>query len=50
MDTFRNSIRGELNTHENDSKHPNNLHLFIRSLKEKGHYSLTNKGGNYQGR
>lgn len=50
MDTFRNSIRGELNTHENNSRHPNNIHLFVRSKDEKGYYSLTDNGKNYQGR
>ncbi len=50
MDTFRNSIRGELNTHENSSRHPSNIHLFVRSKDEKGHYSLTDNGKNYQGR
>lgn len=50
MDTFRNSIRGELNTHEDNSNHPSNIHLFIRSKDEKGYYSLTNNGKNYQGR
>lgn len=50
MDTFRNSIRGELNTHENNSRHPNNVHLFVRSKDEKGYYSLTDNGKNYQGR
>jgi len=50
MDTFRNSIRGELNTHENNSNHPSNIHLFVRSKDEKGYYSLTDNGKNYQGR
>jgi len=50
MDTFRNSIRGELNTHEDNSNHPSNIHLFIRSKDEKGYYSLTDNGKNYQGR
>jgi len=50
MDTFRNSIRGELNTHENNSRHPNNIHLFVRSKDEKGYYSLTDNGKNFQGR
>ena len=39
MDTFRNSIRGELNTHEQNSNHKSNLNLFERI--EKGFYSLT---------
>jgi hypothetical protein len=50
MDTFRNTIRGELNTHEDNSNHPNNLNLFIRSSDKRGFYSLTEKGKNYQGR
>jgi len=50
MDTFRNSIRGELNHHEDYSKSPLNMHLFIRSKDQKGYYSLTDKGKNYQGR
>jgi hypothetical protein len=48
MDTFRNSIRGELNKHEQYSKHPDNISLFIRS--STGHYSLTDKGVGYEGR
>lgn len=50
MDTFRNSIRGELNKHETNSKHPDNMDLFIRSSEQKGFYSLTDKGKNYEGR
>ena len=50
MDTFRNTIRGEFNKHEDNSKHPDNMHLFIRSSEQKGFYSLTEKGKNYQGR
>lgn len=50
MDTFRNSIRGELNHHENDSKSEINMHLFIRSKDQTGYYSLTDKGRSYQGR
>lgn len=50
MDTFRNSIRGELNHHEDKSKGPLNMHLFIRSNEQKGYYSLTDKGRRYQGR
>ena len=48
MDTFRNSIRGELNKHEQNSKHPDNMSLFIRL--STGHYSLTEKGETYEGR
>ena len=50
MDTFRNSIRGELNHHEDDSKSPLNMHLFARSKDQKGYYSITENGKNYQGR
>ena len=50
MDTFRNSIRGELNHHENNSRSSINMHLFIRSNDEKGFYSLTDKGKKYEGR
>lgn len=50
MDTFRNSIRGELNKHEVDSNHPDSMDLFIRSPKQKGYYSLTEKGKSYAGR
>lgn len=50
MDTFRNSIRGELNKHEANSNHPDNMDLFVRSSEQKGYYSLTEKGKNYAGR
>jgi len=50
MDTFRNSIRGELNKHETNSSHPDNMDLFVRSSDKKGFYSLTEKGKNYAGR
>ncbi|MBW2632076.1 MAG: NgoFVII family restriction endonuclease [Deltaproteobacteria bacterium] len=50
MDTFKNTIRGEFNKHENSSKHPDNMDLFIRSAMGKGFYSLTEKGKNYKGR
>lgn len=50
MVTFKNTIRGELNTHEDNSNHPSNIHLFIRSSEQKGLYSLTEQGKNYQGR
>ncbi len=46
--TFRNTIRGELNKHEHGSKHKDNLDLFVRS--SRGYYSLTEKGENYNGR
>jgi len=35
MDTFRNTVRGEFNKHENNSNHPDNMHLFIRSSEQK---------------
>ncbi|MCG2810031.1 MAG: phospholipase D-like domain-containing protein [Candidatus Aminicenantes bacterium] len=50
MDTFRNSIRGELNKHEANSNHPDNMYLFVRSSDQKGYYSLTEKGKIYEGR
>ncbi len=50
MDTFRNSIRGELNKHELNSKHPDKISLFMRSSDRKGYYSLTEKGKMYEGR
>ncbi len=50
METFRNTIRGELNHHEDNSKSGINMHLFIRSKEQKGYYSLTETGKNYQGR
>lgn len=50
MDTFRNSIRGELNKHETSSTHPDNMNLFVRSSDQKGYYSLTEKGEIYEGR
>ncbi len=50
MDTFRNSIRGELNKHEATSIHPDNMNLFVRSSDQKGYYSLTEKGKTYEGR
>jgi len=48
MDTFRNSIRGELNKHEQNSKHPDSMALFIRL--STGHYSLTDRGKSYERR
>jgi len=50
MDTLRNSIRGELNKHEINSKHKDNSKLFIRSTEKRGCYSLTSKANNYLGR
>lgn len=48
LDTFNNSIRGELNHHELNSNTKNGLKLFERV--EKGYYSLTANGKNYKGR
>jgi HKD family nuclease len=48
MDTFRNSIRGELNKHEQNSNHPDGQSLFRRT--SKGFYTLTFSGENYEGR
>lgn len=48
MDTFRNSLRGELNRNEKGSTHPQNIFLFIRS--SRGNYTLTEKGFDYAGR
>ncbi len=48
MDTFANSIRGELNHHEKDSNTKRSLCLFDRV--ERGFYSLTEQGKQYKGR
>jgi HKD family nuclease len=48
MDTLLNSIRGELNTHEENSKHKRNLSLFKRM--GRGLYALAKNGENYTGR
>lgn len=48
MDTFRNSIRGELNHHELNSNTSTGLKLFERV--ERGQYALTQNGENYKGR
>ena len=45
MDSFGNTLRGELNKHEKDSNHKDNMNLFIRT--ERGFYTLTEKGKNY---
>jgi len=50
MDTFRNTVRGELNHHEDNSNSLINMHLFVRSSTQKGCYSLTDKGKSYAGR
>jgi HKD family nuclease len=48
MDTLNNSIRGELNKHELDSKHKDSMSLFKRT--GRGLYTLTEKAINYAGR
>ncbi|MCL2063814.1 MAG: phospholipase D family protein [Candidatus Cloacimonetes bacterium] len=48
MNTIENSIRGELNKHRDDSSHPDNMKLFVRT--RTGFYSLSMKGKNYNGR
>ncbi|OQX27575.1 MAG: hypothetical protein BWK80_04675 [Desulfobacteraceae bacterium IS3] len=50
LDTFRNTIRGELNTNEINSGHKNNKKLFIRSKDKNGFYKLSENGINYKGR
>lgn len=49
METFANTLRGELNTHELSSTHKFNLKLFKRQA-ERSFYSLTENGLNYKGR
>lgn len=48
LDTFHNTIRGELNKHHEGSAYSSSLHLYKRG--EKGMYTLTDKGKNYLGR
>jgi HKD family nuclease len=48
METLRNSVRGELNTHEKNSMHKSNMYLFERI--GRGLYSLTETGKKYKGR
>lgn len=48
MDTIKNSIRGELNKHEFDSKHKDSMSLFKRT--GRGFYALTEKAEKYEGR
>lgn len=48
LDTFANSIRGELNHNELNSSTKNSLRLFERV--ERGFYSLTENGRNYKGK
>jgi HKD family nuclease len=48
MDTIKNSIRGELNKHEFNSKHKDSMSLFKRT--GRGLYALTEKAKQYEGR
>lgn len=48
MDTFRNSIRGEINHNEEENSEERSLRLFKRI--EKGKYSITENGLKYSGR
>jgi HKD family nuclease len=48
MDTIQNTIRGELNKHEADSKHKDSMNLFKRT--GRGLYALTEKAKDYDGR
>jgi len=48
LDTFNNSIRGELNHNELNSNTKTGLKLFERV--ERGYYELTENGNNYKGR
>lgn len=48
MDTIFNTIRGELNKHEENSNHKDNMQLFKRT--GRGLYCLTEKAKNYVGR
>ncbi len=48
LDTFHNTIRGELNKHHDESLHSACLGLYHRG--EMGMYTLTTKGKNYYGR
>ena len=48
LDTFHNTIRGELNKHHDESAYSTSLKLYKRG--EKGMYSLTPKGQTYFGR
>ena len=48
MDTIFNTIRGELNKHEENSNHKDNMQLFKRT--GRGLYCLTGKAKNYVGR
>lgn len=48
LETFHNTIRGELNKHHEDSAYSTSLKLYKRG--DKGMYSLTDRGANYNGR
>lgn len=48
LDTFHNTVRGELNHHEINSNDPKSLRLFERT--QKGYYSITTFGKQYAGR
>lgn len=48
LETFHNTIRGELNKHHNESEYQTSLGLYKRG--ERGMYALTDKGKNYLGR
>lgn len=48
LDTFHNTIRGELNKHHDESTCSTSLGIYKRG--EKGMYTLTTKGENYFGR
>ena len=48
LDTFHNTIRGELNHHEINNPKKSSQHLYCRG--EKGLYSLSDKGEQYAGR
>lgn len=48
LETFRNTIRGEINHNEISSNTKTGLKLFKR--EERGFYSLTQQGKNYKGR
>ncbi len=45
LETFHNTIRGELNKHHDESTYSTSLGIYKRG--EKGMYTLTNKGENY---
>ncbi len=49
METFENTVRGEINTHEINSNHKANLKLFRRT-EQRGFYTISENGKNYYGR